>query len=206
MSQRWDKGQSLALLAQLAAEARRQGIAPWITAGITRQREQLEAVEVLPPEHFAALPSQVLHGDFHDQQVLFDGDRVTAVVDWEIWHTGARAWEVVRSLAFAGMLDSPLMADYLAGYREHVTLAEDEARAAIQLWFQSRLTGVSAWWAYVMEQNRRVAEFLPVMILELERVVDADWTGRVAGRFVEAALLGRSTGHDARLRGSSRRR
>ncbi|MBI2766055.1 MAG: phosphotransferase [Chloroflexi bacterium] len=187
MPQRWDKGRSLTLLAQLVSDARAQGIAPWIVAGIVRQRELLEAFEVLPPEHFSSLPSQVLHGDFHDQQVLFDGDRVTAVVDWEIWHSDARAWEVVRSLAFSRMLGSPLMGDYLSGYREHVTLADDEARKAIQLWFQSRLTGLWAWWAYVVEHNHRVEEFFPAMIEELERAADASWTPAVVERFVRAA-------------------
>lgn len=100
MMMRWDKEQSLGLLERLVAKARERDEPALVVEGIEQQRRMLEEWEVLPPEAFAALPCQVLHGDFHDQQALFIGDEVTAIVDWEIWHTDPRAWELVRSLAF----------------------------------------------------------------------------------------------------------
>jgi homoserine kinase type II len=187
LGMRWSKEQSLSLLTRLEAASRERREEPWLTAGIARQRELLTAAAVLPPEAFSSLPCQLLHGDFHDQQVLFEGDHVSAVVDWEIWHTDPRAWELARSLAFSGMLDSPLRAGYLAGYREHVRLGEDEAALALRLWFQSRLVGVWAWWAYLMEGNARVRDFFPTMIAELERVSDGRWTAFITAAFVREA-------------------
>ena len=187
MLMRWDKAQSLGLLAQLITTARERGLDDAAIAGMERQREFLERLDVLPPESFVSLPAQILHGDFHDQQVLFDGDVVTGVVDWEIWHTDPRAWEVMRSLSFSRLLDSPRLDNYLAGYREHVALGEDEVRLALRLWFQSRLVGVWVWWAYVMEGNARVAEFFPATLAELELVSDPSWAAEIESRVLRAA-------------------
>jgi homoserine kinase type II len=187
MIMRWDKQQSLGLLARLVTVATEKGIPDWIIDGIALQRRLLEAADVWTPDRYAALPCQLLHGDFHDQQVLFAGDTVTAVVDWEIWHADPRAWELVRSLAFSLLLLPPRLEDYLAGYREHVRLSEDEVRLALRLWFQSRLVGLWAWWAYLMDDNKRVEAFFPEMIAELSRVTDERWTDAVGTRFVRAA-------------------
>jgi homoserine kinase type II len=184
---RWDKQQSLDLLDRLIAKARERGEAEWIVAGIESQRRMLDALDVLPPEAFASLPCQVLHGDFHDQQALFVGDEVSAIVDWEIWHTDPRAWELARSLAFSTLFPSPRLEDYLAGYREHVRLGEDEVRLAMRNWFQSRVVGLWAWWAYLMEGNDRVAAFFPEMIAELERMATPGWTKSVTERVLRAA-------------------
>ena len=101
MHMRWDKAQSLALFDKVIDAARSRPTEGWLLAGLARQRDMLASLRVHPPEYFSELPCQVLHGDFHDQQVLFQGDAAVALVDWEIWHTDPRAWEVVRSLAFS---------------------------------------------------------------------------------------------------------
>ncbi len=36
----------------------------------------------------AALPSAIVHGDFRLGNLLADGSRITAVIDWEIWSIG----------------------------------------------------------------------------------------------------------------------
>ena len=112
---------------------------------------------------------------------------MVAVVDWEIWHTDARAWELIRSLSFSKLLDSPRLEEYLAGYGEHVRLTEDELQLALTLWFQSRLVGLWAWWAYVMEGNERVARFFPAMLTEFDHISDMDWQESVRSRVVDAA-------------------
>jgi homoserine kinase type II len=189
---RWDQAQSLGLLDRLVAKARERREPDWIVDGIDHQRRMLDAWDVLPPEGYDSLPCQLLHGDFHDQQALFAGDDVSAIVDWEIWRTDPRAWELVRSLAFSTLLGSPRLDDYLAGYREHVRLARDEPRLAMRLWFQSRVVGLWAWWAYLMDGNDRVAAFFPEMIAELDRIATPGWTDSVTERVVRAAA-GRRT-------------
>ena len=188
--QRWDRDRSLGLLGELVETARTRELAPWLIAGIERQRQLLQSSEVLPPEHFSALPCQLLHGDFHDEQVLFgrDRDEVAAVVDWEIWHTDARAWELVRALSFSLLLDSPRLDDYLEGYGEHARLAESEIQLALTLWFQSRIVGVWAWWAFVMDGNERVERFFPAMLTELGHISEPAWRESVRTRVVRGAV------------------
>jgi homoserine kinase type II len=92
MGMRWDKAQSLGALARVISIAEGRAEADWVLDGLRRQRGLLEDLEVWTPDRFASLPCQVLHGDFHDQQALFVDDVVSAIVDWEIWHTDPRAW------------------------------------------------------------------------------------------------------------------
>lgn len=189
LSMLWDKQQSLAALEHLVAIGKQRGVEDWITEGMERQRGLLESTDVKTRKHFASLPCQMLHGDFHDQQVLFEGDRVTAVADWEIWHTDPRAWELVRSLAFSQLLDSPLLIDYLRGYRQHIQPSEDEMQLALTLWFQSRFVGLWAWWAHLKEGNERVKHFFPAILAELELIADERWTESIRDRVVKAACL-----------------
>lgn len=187
MTQRWDAAQSRVLLVRILDMARSQAEESWLVEGIETQLRLLDGWDVLPPEAFASLPAQVLHGDFHDQQVLWDGDDIAAVVDWEIWHTGARVWELVRSLSFSLLLDSPLLEDYLDGYRRFVTLSEAECRLGLQLWWQSRVVGCWAWQACFLEGNQRVRDFFPEMVRGLERVADPARRSAIEERFVRAA-------------------
>jgi homoserine kinase type II len=147
----------------------------------------LDDLTPLMPPDIAALPLQLLHGDFHDQQVLFQGSQASALLDWEIWRTDPRSWELVRSLSFSKMLDSPRLEDYVAGYRDHIRLGEDEVRQALRLWFQSRIVGVWAWWTCFVDGNDRVREFFPDLVREVDHIATPGWCESIADRFVRAA-------------------
>jgi Ser/Thr protein kinase RdoA (MazF antagonist) len=161
-----------------------------VLAAIRRHRGMLEPLEVLPPDAFAALPCQLLHGDFHDQQVLFAGDRVSALVDWEIWHADPKIWELIRSLAFSELLETPLLEPYLEGYGRHVRLSEEECRLGWQLWWQTRVVGLWVWGAYYLEGHSRVRQHFPAVTAELELVADVGRRERCEERFM-AGVLGR---------------
>jgi Ser/Thr protein kinase RdoA (MazF antagonist) len=184
---RWERAESLRLLDHLLRICDGRPDEPDVRATIVRQRELLAGWDVHPPAYFAALPCQMLHGDFHDEQVLFRGDEVAAIVDWEIWHEDSRAWEVVRSLSFSRLLDSPMLEVYLGAYRRHVELTEDEVQLALTLWFQSRVVGLWVWWAYLVDGNERLRQFFAETRAELERVSDARWKSAMRERFVRAA-------------------
>jgi len=188
MTMSWDKAASIALLRRISDVASSRQTESWILEGLATQLVMLEALDVLTPEAFASLPIQMLHGDFHDQQVIWDGENVAALVDWEVWRTDPRAWEVVRSMAFSRVLETPQLEPYLEGYRQFVRLGEAECRLALRMWWQSRLVGVWAWAAYFLEGNERVAEFFPEMISALQRQRDDSWRQGIEERFVRAAL------------------
>ncbi len=187
MSMRWDKGESLALLERVR-DAAAQDADPRVRAVIAKQMEALQSLDVLPPEEFAALPAQLLHGDFHDEQIIWRGEAIWAVVDWEMWKTDLRVWELVRSLTFSKLLESPLMEEYLAGYREHIRLSEEECRLGLRLWWQSRLVGLWVWAAYFLHGNQRVRSLFPAAIEDVNRATDEPWKAALEDRFVRAAL------------------
>ncbi len=184
----WDKAQSLDLLGRIAKVASERNAEAWMQEHLARQSAALESLDVLPPSAFESLPRQVLHGDFHDHQVLWDGDEIVAIVDWEIWRTDARVWEVIRSLAFSQLLDSALLDDYLTGYRQFIQLSEDECRLGLKLWWQSRVVGVWAWAEYFLAGNERVSKFLPEVVREFQNVQDEAWRSNIEERFVKAAI------------------
>ena len=187
LTMRWDKAESQGYLERIAGAAEQQGADPSMRAAIAKQRDLLDSLDVLPPEAFATLPSQLLHGDFHDHQVLWDETGVVAVVDWELWRSDPRVWELIRSLAFSQLLGEPGMDEYLSGYRRFVQLSEEECRLGMRLWWQSRVVGVWVWAAYFLQGNERVLKFIPDVIAELDHVADDAWKHGIEERFVRAA-------------------
>jgi aminoglycoside phosphotransferase (APT) family kinase protein len=55
------------------------------------------------------LPPVLVHGDFRLGNVLFAGDRATAVVDWEIWSTGDPRTDLGWFLLFADHRNFPAL-------------------------------------------------------------------------------------------------
>jgi homoserine kinase type II len=114
---------------------------------VIRRLEQrarlLEELAFLRPARAASGPAGWTHGDFHDLQVLWDGGRISAVLDWDRLGVRPLAAEVVRSgtLLFgygdSRGLDLARVAAFARGYREVVPLADqDLADAAHRLWWE----------------------------------------------------------------------
>jgi aminoglycoside phosphotransferase (APT) family kinase protein len=47
------------------------------------------------------VPARILHGDYRMGNMQFDGDRVAAIIDWEIWSVGDPRHDVAWLMAFA---------------------------------------------------------------------------------------------------------
>ena len=77
---RWDKDQSLAVLEKVAGLAAERHMELSVREAIAFQRSLLEETRIEPPSHFASLPCQLTHGDYHDQQVLLAADGTAAAV------------------------------------------------------------------------------------------------------------------------------
>ncbi len=115
-------------------------------------RRTLMAGGVPAPGAFAALPAQVLHGDYHDRNVFFgaDGD-VSAVIDWELAAVGPRAWEIVRALDTALPLADDVetggarLRAFVHGYASAAVLTAEECTAMPDLYWAAR---VHSLWVY----------------------------------------------------------
>lgn len=184
-ARRWNKDESLRTVSSLIEIAKSRAAEPWMMAALELHRDLLEVATIQPFEHFSSLPVQLVHGDFHDQQVLFGpaGD-VVLVADWELFQAAPRAWELLRSLDFSAVLDSPLMVDYLAGYRQHIQLSRAEAELAVEWWLQNRLIGAWTWHAFFREGNERVADLLPSTAAQMRQLATPGWRESVSERFV----------------------
>jgi len=106
----------------------------------------------LPDESYWALPQTVVHGDYHPLNLLFEGDEVTGLFDFDWAGPGPRMVDVADGLLFfcgrrpeplrpgdivaltqAFTLDRELMAAFGRGYTAHVTPQLAELRALPEL-------------------------------------------------------------------------
>jgi len=187
----WSVEQSAAALGRIDSAARASGASAEALDGIALQRRLLEAFPVRPPSAFAGLPCQWLHGDFHVEQALFGGESsIVALLDWELCQGNARAWELVRSLSFSGLLDGdPLDAAYLRAYRQWVPIDRDELTLGLWLWWQSRVVGVWVWWAAFVAGNARVHALIPDTVATLHCIAASGWCETMTQRILTAARL-----------------
>ena len=184
----WDTADALERLQQLARAANEAGAETETIEAIAFQRSLIEAGEARPFADLDWLPCQLLHGDFHDEQVLLnDHHEVVGAVDWELNRVAARVWELLRSLSFAQFLETPQLEDYLRGYARHVTLDEAELRGGLELWWQTRLHSTWVYEAHFLEGNERVAALFAETDRHLRRFAHPDWREAIAERLVAAA-------------------
>ena len=111
--------------------------------------------DLLRGEDLAGLPAGIIHGDLFRDNVLFDGDRLTGLLDF---HHASRSW-LIYDLAVAandwcsdseGRLDEGQANALLAAYHEHRPLTQAEverfpdfmAYAALAFWL-SRLSAAA---------------------------------------------------------------
>lgn len=138
----------------------------------------------------AALPPAVVHGDFRLGNLLAIGDRITAVIDWEIWSVGDPrvdlGWFLVnadpetyrRSTPCSGWTPPPAeLAAVYAAARGHAVARLD--------WFRGLACFKSAaTWSLIVKHNRRrahpddqleeMAANLPPLLAQAAQHVSAD--------------------------------
>lgn len=186
---RWDAADSLSVLRDVEAVAIRAQADPWLLEGLRTQARMLEADWSRAPSAFGSLPSQLVHGDYHDEQMLFGRrDDIIAVVDWENARVLPRVYEVLRALALSRLTRPPLLEAYLSGYREHVRLSAEECELGVEQWWQTRLHGTWVFTAYFMEQNGRVRPFLADEVRRLAELSDRRRRTDMTRRLIRAAM------------------
>jgi len=94
-----------------------------------------------PPDAFARLPQQMIHGDFYPPNLLCDPPGTpAAVLDWEFATVRPRIWDVARALAFTFLgvhgdpTDFAAARECVAAYRAIMPLPDDELAAGVALY------------------------------------------------------------------------
>lgn len=101
-------------------------------------REHLESklrwLESAPPVELQAPPdgaAQMIHGDYQETNLFFDGERVVDVIDWDKAEVRWPVDEVIRTLDLSLRLEPQLCAAFLDGFRvERDLTTEDLDHAA----------------------------------------------------------------------------
>src|SRR5581483_5541803 len=152
-------------------------------------RRTLLASGVPPAAAFAHLPSQLLHGDFHERNVFFTAaGQVSAVIDWELAGIGPRAWEIVRALdlALQAPLDleagAPRLRAFIHAYAAEAPLSEAECAAMPELYWAAR---VHSLWVYEEHYRKGSARTDAVAMADLAGL---EWWSRHRQELARALL------------------
>ncbi len=165
-------------------------------AQITRQlEEQGNDLSARFAEH-GELPYLVIHGDYYAGNLLFDGDRIVGLVDYDKCGWQPRVAELaealiyfassrpghLKHLVYPGFLEWPPFARFIQGYAQVAVLAEEESMALPDyvgcIWLSVSLRRL-------LERNPR----RPPAALEMLREVWAltNWASTNASQMVEIA-------------------
>lgn len=109
---------------------------------------------------FEALPLQVVHGDFQETNLFFDGGEVSAVIDWDQCGVAPRAWEVLRALHLMLGLAPKSCRVFLTAYRESCPLPEAELQEAGACYGALADQNLWVYEALYLEGDDRVRPFL----------------------------------------------
>ena len=113
-------------------------------------RGELAGLRPLIEQRYSALPRQVIHGDYALGNTLYDGDRLTAILDFEFASPDARAMDLAAGLHWTlrpaqATLDWPAVATVLGGYASVVALSGAEAEVLPEL-MRLRNVATGIWW------------------------------------------------------------
>lgn len=76
--------------------------------------------------------SQVVHGDYHDANVIFSDDTIAGVIDWDAAGFGEAAVEVVRAIHLSFGLDAARSRAFVDGYRSARPMPPEELELGAQ--------------------------------------------------------------------------
>ena len=77
---------------------------------------------------------QVIHGDFQHANLFFDGDSVSAVIDWDTAAAMCRGFESVRACSFMFQLEPARTSAFVAAYRSKQQLSPAELSDGAKAW------------------------------------------------------------------------
>lgn len=183
-------GQIHAVTFEASGEIRANEIVPhqseafW--AGLVEWSRELARAGLLAAaeaETFSALPApeiegrQLCHSDYHAVQCLHDGQRITAVVDWESAWAGNPLVDLAITAAYLDFYSPPALVDeFFTGYRGEQNLPPAFAREYLPVRLAQTLAVLRAWhqrgsqaWRTAIDHQRvaRVLELFRRYLREL---------------------------------------
>lgn len=132
----------------------------WAEIRLRSRREWLLAHSERTFPDISSFPRQVTHGDFHESNLFFEGDAVTAILDWDRVEIAPRAFEIVRTMHISLQLDPVLCGPFLSAYRRHKSMENQDLQAIVG-WYESmRAHDLWLYQTLYRDGNERVRRFV----------------------------------------------
>ncbi|MEV4116993.1 phosphotransferase [Nonomuraea sp. NPDC049695] len=135
---------------------------------LRRRADLLHLYAHLRPARQAEVPSRWVHGDLNNRNLLFRGQTVAAVLDWDRMRLSTYADEIVQAglslfRSRTGAVDVAKIAAFVAAYRTIVDMESAELAEAVSRRWWKRLTDVwPAEFRYLRgEPSERIANLFP---------------------------------------------
>lgn len=132
----------------------------WALRRSAAQREWLRDA-ACPHSAVPRFPRQVVHGDYHDANLFFEGERVSGIIDWEQAAFLPRAYELVRACFFMFRLAPPLSQAFLLAYRSVSELSDAELADGAASWGCNADHHVWPLEEVYLHGNERARRFIP---------------------------------------------
>ncbi len=132
----------------------------WALARLAGRRAWLvEAATVTLPD-LAELEHQVLHGDYQESNLFFEGGQVSAVIDWDHSHVAPREWEIVRALDLVFKLQPRPARAFLCAYQQRLPVALSDLDLMARWYSAVRAHDLWLFKAVYLEGNERARRFI----------------------------------------------
>lgn len=163
----FDTPETLALIPRLEAAIRARETQTELDQAalqqLTGRRHWLECAAAGDAQmqiRLAALPQQVVHGDFQETNLFFAGNEVSAVIDWDQSGLAPRAWEVMRVLDLMLQSAPEPCRVFLSAYRSLMALPDEELDEAAVCYGVLADRNLWVYEAVYLDGNDRVRQFL----------------------------------------------
>jgi len=133
----------------------------WALEQLRGRRDWVARSPLTRMPDLTALAQQLIHGDYQETNVFFQGARVVAVIDWDQTYIAPRAWEVVRSLDLICTFEEERCRAFLAGYRALAPLGSAELDLAATAYALMRAHDLWLYEAIYMAGDDRPRKFVP---------------------------------------------
>ena len=111
-------------------------------------------------QRLSALPFQAIHSDYHDGNLFFANNAVSAVIDWEGVSRFPRCWELLRAVHYTLNLEPRLTRVWLEAYRQINPISDAELEAGIVFYTLERAHALWPFQAYYLQGNERARKFI----------------------------------------------
>ncbi|MGL4608332.1 MAG: phosphotransferase enzyme family protein [Trueperaceae bacterium] len=130
-------------------------------AALKRIHEQRMVLQQTYSVHFEQLRFQVSHGDFHDGNLFFENDTISAIIDWDQLRVTPCYFELLRTTNYLlSELHPSIVSFFVRTFLENFPLDKTELGQTVQLCTLEQAHNVWTLESVYLEGNDRARAFL----------------------------------------------